>query len=117
MKLLILDRLNLSRILPAEGDILTIRTLKKVREKLSFTPEEVKKFKIKSNQSKDGKSTFITWDNKVAKIETDVKLVGEERKLLLKQFEDLDKNKKMTETLVETYDRLKKFHEEIEKKG
>ena len=46
MKLGVKDRIVLLRILPAEGDFRTMRTIMELRTKLLFTDEEVKAFDI-----------------------------------------------------------------------
>ena len=113
MELTILNRIILTRLLPNEGDIFTVRLIKKLREKLSFTDEELKEFKIQKVPSSKGSK--IVWDPKVNIKTVDIKLIGEERQLLLEQFNKLDKEKKVTETHLDIYDKLKKFHEEVDK--
>lgn len=44
MKLTILERTKLLDVLPPQGDILTIKILRKLRETLSFSEEELKAF-------------------------------------------------------------------------
>lgn len=112
MELTILSRITLTRLLPSEGDIPTMRLIKKLREKLSFTDKELKEFKIQKMSSPSGSK--IIWDPKMYNKTVDIKVVKEERQLLLEQFNELDKKKKVTETHLDIYDKLKKFHEEIE---
>ena len=44
MKLAILERVKLLEVLPKEGDILTLKILRKLRESLSFSEAELKTF-------------------------------------------------------------------------
>ena len=48
MELSVFERLNLLNILPKEGDITTIRLVRELREKLSFTEEEHNELQITS---------------------------------------------------------------------
>ena len=63
MKLNVLSRVLLLSLLPKEGNITTLRIVRKLQEDLSFTEEEYKQFAL---TSVDG---TVTWKNDV---ETDI---------------------------------------------
>lgn len=58
MELGVKDRLMLLGMLPAEGNFITLKLVRQLRESLSFTEEEIKTFKIEE----DGNS--VRWDDK-----------------------------------------------------
>ena len=67
MKLTIFERTRLLGILPPQGDILTLKILRKLRESLSFSEEELKTFSVSyeymcpfSDEDKDGKMEGCT---------------------------------------------------------
>ena len=60
MKLKIIERITLLDILPKEGNFNTLKTLRKLKENISLSEEEV----IGINVVQDGNR--ITWDNEKA---------------------------------------------------
>jgi len=46
MKLTILERIKLLEVLPPQGDLTTLKILRKLRESLSFSEEELKHFSV-----------------------------------------------------------------------
>jgi hypothetical protein len=56
MELTVMDRLLLLGLLPAEGDITTLRIVRKLREDLSFSEQEHADLKLKQE---DGR---VTWE-------------------------------------------------------
>ena len=116
MKLTILDRILMMNILPAESDFVTLKMVKELKDKLSFTDKEIKNYEIKTTNNKQGKGQ-ITWTAKALETTEDIKIVHSERELIIEQLEKLDKDKKANLHHVELYDKIKKLHDEIEKKG
>ena len=57
MNLQITERIVLLGILPPEGDFTTLRIIRALRESLSFTDEEHKKYKFRTEGDR------ILWDN------------------------------------------------------
>ena len=69
MKLTIVERLKLLEALPAQEDILTIKILRKLRETLSFSEEELKSFSAAKEyactfRGEDEKGVFTMCKNK-----------------------------------------------------
>ena len=89
MKLSVKDRVILAGILPAEGDLRTMRTIMKLRESIFFTEEEVKLFEI----TQDGPQVF--WEATKAK---DVEIhVGDiAKEVIIDALKGLDEEKKLT---------------------
>jgi len=96
MELAILDRITLLNILPVEGDVVTVRLLKKLREELGFTEEEIKDHKITSVENR------ITWEEDGYKAEVGI---GEKATDIIKDaFKKLDQEKKLREEMIPLYD-------------
>ena len=117
MKLTILDRLILMRILPAESDFATLKLVKQMKDNFGFKSEEIKKYKIKTLTENKGGISKITWDEKANNKDFDIKLVRIEREIILEQLEKLNESKKATEIHLNLYEKVKKFHDDLEKKG
>jgi hypothetical protein len=96
MELGILERISLLNSLPAEGDVVTVRILKKLRADLGFTEEEIKEHEIKSE------------DNRVMWKESDYKAdipIGEKATDIIKSaFKKLDREGKIREEMLPLYD-------------
>jgi hypothetical protein len=56
MKLTVLERITLLGVLPAEGDFVTLKIVRELRENLSFGEDEIKDLKVKQTDQR------ITWD-------------------------------------------------------
>ena len=55
MELSIKERINLLSIIPKEGNIVTLKVLRKLQEDLGFSEEEIKEYKIVSEVGR------VTW--------------------------------------------------------
>lgn len=120
MKLTIMERLLLLQILPAQASIATMRTVRELRKKLEFKDEEIKKYKIEDKVVKnpEGKQVpIVVWNNKIKEEPVDIKLVRNERTAILNRIEELDKDKQVSELLLNLYEKVKDFHEKLEKEG
>jgi len=96
MELGILDRISLLNILPVEGDVVTVRLLKKLREELGFTEEEIKDHKISSADNR------VVWEETGYKTEISI---GEKATDIIKDaFKKLDREKKLREEMLPLYD-------------
>ena len=56
MILKVLDRVLLLGLLPEQGDFLTLKIVRELRENLSFTEEELKRLKLLQSDNR------VTWD-------------------------------------------------------
>lgn len=66
VKLRLLDRIMLLEVLPKEGDSLTLKIVRKLRETLSFTEEELREYEMRQEGGQ------IMWNDKGAAYEKDV---------------------------------------------
>ena len=96
MELGILDRISLLNILPVEGDVVTVRILKKLRADLGFTEEEIKNHKISSAENR------VVWEETGYKVDISI---GEKATDIIKDaFKKLDREKKIREEMLPLYE-------------
>ena len=102
MKLQMRDRLVLLNILPAEGDILTIKVVHKLRMELAPSEKELKDYNIKQENGQ------IIWDDaREKKIGAQEKKIGPKAYSIIEEaFEKLSKEKKLNEGHLETYEKF-----------
>lgn len=99
MELTIKERIVLLNILPKEGNVITLKLVRKFREALSFSETEIKEGKIKIG---DGQ---INWDDSVLKSK-DVKVEDTIKSLIVKSLRDLDQKEKLTEEHISLYEKF-----------
>jgi len=56
------ERIALLNVLPFQGDVVTLKIIRDLQNSLSFSEEEMKRFKMKNIRKADG-STFAIWDS------------------------------------------------------
>lgn len=96
MELGILERITLLNILPVEGDVVTVRLLKKLREELGFTEKEIKDHKISSAESR------VIWEETGYKVDISI---GEKATDIIKDaFKKLNQEKKLREEMLPLYE-------------
>jgi hypothetical protein len=96
MELGILERISLMNILPVEGDVVTVRILKKLRADLGFTEEELKEYEIKSEDNR------VTWKEDGYKADISI---GEKATDIIKSaFKKLDREGKIREEMLPLYE-------------
>ena len=104
MELNVFDRVVLLNILPKEGDITTLRIIRKLREDLSFTEEEHRVLQF------DFEDERIKWktDGDVPKaIE-----IGEKAKEIIRErLRELNGQKKLTEEHLPLYEKFVEAYE------
>jgi hypothetical protein len=103
MKLSVKDRIILLGILPATGDFLTLKIIRKLREELSFSEEETKTLKL----CNDGQQ--VKWDAE-ADPTKDVAIGEKADELIVSALKKLDEKKELNQ---DTYG----LYEEFVQKG
>jgi hypothetical protein len=100
VKLTVKQRLNLQSILPQQGDFLTVKMIRVLREELSFSQEEHELLKLVSNR--DGS---VSWDAKVAEDCIKEVEIPETVVSTIKQtLEKLNAQKKITDAHLDFYE-------------
>jgi len=98
MDLTIHERLLLLNALPKEGDLTTIRIVRKLREALSFTEDEIAEHKVQV--SPEGN---VRWENDAPKA---IELGAKAREIAVKALEALDKAGSVTEQHLSLFDKF-----------
>ena len=104
MKLAVFERLVLLNVLPQEGNFITLKIVRKLRENLSFDEKELKALKLTVDPEKGN----ATWDT-AKEPNKDVEIGREARKIIVTALEKLDKDEKLTQ---EHFTLFEKFVEE-----
>ena len=90
MELNVKDRLLLLSVLPKEGNITTLKIVRKLREDLSFSEEEHKELNF---QESDGK---LAWDM-AANGDKEIEIGEKASNVIVEALKELDRNKKLHE--------------------
>ena len=108
MKLNVLDRLILLNILPKEGNITTLRVLRDLTGRLSFSEEELALLQFKIDA---GPPERTEWKQDVVG-EVEILLGPKAENLIVEAFEKLDKNKQMRMEFLSVYEKFQEKEEE-----
>ena len=100
MTLGIIERIQLLNILPAEGNIVTLRIVGRLRDELGFSEDEISAGNIK--QFEDGR---ITWDAS-STVEKDVEIGDTAKDIIKTALKKLDSENALTAGLVPIWDRF-----------
>lgn len=103
------ERFSLLDLLPMKGNFKTLNAIKELKEKLSFTEEEVKYFDIKQQLVKNGAQLATTWDVEKAQEEKEFEIGNLGKELIEERLGYLNKEEKLEERHFSLY---KKFIEE-----
>ena len=101
MNLAVFERLVLLSILPKEGNFITLKIVRQLREGLSFNEKEIKEVKLSIDPEKGN----ATWDaskdpNK------EVEIGREAKKIIVDALEKLDKDSKLTQEHFSLYEKF-----------
>lgn len=98
VQLSVLDRLLVLNALPAEDNIVTLRLIRKVKEQLGFTDDELKELEFKTVENK------TTWKNTVEAKEFD--LSEKTIEMIADALKALSDKKKLTDAHLDLYDKV-----------
>jgi len=99
MKLKILERLLMLDILPKEGSFVTLKIVRKLREKVSFTEKEIKDFEITQNEKN------VSWNIKIDS-EIEKEFSDMETDMIKEKLKRLDDEKKLEEKHFTLYEKF-----------
>ena len=99
MKLSVLDRLVLLNVLPKEGEITTLKVIRKLKDDLSFSEEEHKVLKFRQ----EGEN--LAWDELP---DREIEIGEKATDVIVNAFKNLSKQGKLHVDYVEMYDRFVK---------
>lgn len=86
MKLNILERLLLVNVLPEKGNAVTLRIVSQLRERLSFTEQDIEKYGI----TVEGEA--VRWDPEKGQEEVEIKIGAVAQRTIVDALTELDKN-------------------------
>lgn len=103
MKLTILERIMLLGLLPKEGNFLTLRMVRELREELSFSEQENKDFNLVLNTETGN----VTWSVETGtNPEKDVSIGTKMKALIVELLTALDADNKLTEQHCSLYEKF-----------
>jgi len=100
MKLNVPERLLLLNLLPATGDITSIKLLRKAKEELSFDEKENKDFGF----VQDGE--MLRWNSDMGNVEKDVTIGEIITELIRKKLKKMNEEKELTEQHISIYEKF-----------
>jgi len=109
MKLNIQERIALLQILPAEGDIVTLRVLGDMQKAIGFSEETIKKYDIVTKDQR------VTWNAKGVE-ETEIELGEKATEIIKEALLKLDKEKKLNGSQITIYEKFVQDKVEKEEK-
>jgi len=101
MKLTVLERFTGLQILPQEGDFVTLKIMRKLKEALAMSEKELVEFEIKQEGNQ------VLW-NKKGEEEREIKIGEKATDLIVDALTKLDKEKKLTENHFSLYEKFVK---------
>ena len=99
----ILERLLILNLLPGENDIITLRLVRKLKDMLGFTDEELTAINMRSEQ--EGNRSVTKWDQDKA-VDKEFELSEKAIDIIRDALKTLDKNKKLTENHISLYTKI-----------
>lgn len=106
MKLEVHERLLLLSLLPKEGDYAALKTIRRARESLSFSPTEQKELEMKNDITADGKPQ-VTWNStKAAESVKDVPVDEYTTNVIRDALAELNKKKKLEDKHMSVYEKF-----------
>jgi len=99
MKLSILERLMLLNILPREGSFVSLKIVRDLRNSLSFSEAEYKKYQFVESEGR------VTW-NQTEEQFKDVKIGEKATDIIVEELKKLDKEKKLTEQHLSLFEKF-----------
>ena len=101
MKLTVIERVSLLGVLPTEGNFVTLKIVRQMRESLSFTEDEIKTLSLRQ----DGDQ--IMW-NALAETPggTEIAIGEKAKEIIAESLKKLDQQGKLTEQLISVYEKF-----------
>ena len=105
MKLTIPERIALLSVMPAQGNVVTLRIIKELQNQLSFTEEELKHYRIKNTTHPDGNFT-ISWNPELANETKDIEIGEVASNIIADQLKRLNSQDKLHVSMLPLYERF-----------
>lgn len=105
MKLTVPERIALLGVMPAQGNVITLRIIKELQSKLSFTEEELKHYGIKNTTHPDGNFT-VSWNPELANETKDIGIGEVAEGIIAEQLKRLNSQDKLHVSMIPLYERF-----------
>lgn len=106
MKLEVHERIALLQLIPLEGDYAALKTLRRAREMLSFTPEELKYLEMRNETGADGKMRTIWNVTRAAEAVKDCPVDEYTTSVFRNKLAEMDRKNKLTEQYMSVYEKF-----------
>ena len=106
MKLEVHEPITLLGLLPKEGDYSALKTIRRAREMIAFTPEEQEFYKLKNKIGADGKPTAEWSTERASQQIKDVPIDEFTTNIIRDKLAELNKKKKLTEQYISLYEKF-----------
>ena len=104
-KLNVSERFALLGLLPSEGNFATLKVVRKLREALSLTEEEIKHFEVKQIPTSGGQ-TQLTWSPEKATETKDFEFGEFAEEMIKAKLKKLEEDKKLTNEHFSIYEKF-----------
>ena len=101
IKLNVYERLVMLNILPKEGNFITLKIVRQLREGLSFDEKEIKELKLTIDPAKGN----ATWEQDKDP-NKEIEIGREAKKVIVESLEKLDKDEKLTQEHFSLYEKF-----------
>jgi len=106
MKLDIPERLSLLELLPKEGDFAALTNIRRAREMISVTPEELKEVGATTEVMSDGSSRILYNPAKVAELIVDIPVDEYITNVIRDKLAELNRTKKLIDKYYSLFDKF-----------
>jgi len=106
MKLEVHERIALLTLLPKEGNYAALKAIRRAREMISFTQEELKFYELRNEAGIDGKQQTVWNSQRATEAVKDVPVEEYIASTVRNHLADLDKKGKLSEELMSLYDKF-----------
>ena len=106
MKLDVHERIALMSLLPAKGDYAALKTLRRAKEMLSFTPEEMAFYEVINQVGADGKPQVKWSAEKASQKIKDCPVDEWTTNLVRDKLAEMNKKRELTEQFMSIYEKF-----------
>ena len=109
IKLTVKERLVIQSLLPKEGNFMTLKLMRILKEELSFSDEEIKKLEFVQS------GELLNWNQEAAEgVVKDVEVGETMMNLIVETLSDMNKNSKLTDDHITLYEKFVEGKQECE---
>ena len=106
MKLEVHERLALINLLPKEGEYAALKTIRRAKEMLSFTPAEIEFYQLRTLMGADGQPSTQWSSEKAAESIKDCPVDEYTMNVIRDKLAEMNKKRKLTEQYMSVYEKF-----------